>query len=104
MHGDAELKRFTNGGCFHTRANAAPESSIEQYNIDSSVQNIDCQLFEVDNNRVRGERHADLLTHAAHSVHAKHGIFEVIVAHVFDLLTKPDRGLSGPHAVRIEAK
>src|SRR6185436_11566296 len=91
MHSHAELKRFTNGSGFHARANAAPERCIEQHDINSSIQNIRCELFEVYDDGVGCEWYTDFLTHTAHSVHAKYGIFEIVVSDVFDLLSKPDR-------------
>src|ERR1700754_3255154 len=102
MHGNAELKRFTNTRCFYTRADAAPKRRVEQHHIDCCIQNISRELFEIDDDGIRRERHTDLLTHTPHSVHAKHRVFEIVVANVFDLLTKPNRSFSGPNTVWIE--
>src|SRR6185503_12570487 len=104
MHRHAELKRFTNPGRFHTRPNAAPERRIQQHHIDCRIQNIRGELLEVNHDGVCREWHANLLTHTPHSIHAKHRIFEIIIAYVFDLLSEPDRSLGGPDAVWIEAK
>src|ERR1043165_200885 len=104
MHRDAELKRFANCRRFHTRAHAAPERRVEQHHVDRGIQNVRRELFEVHYDGVGRERHAHFLAHAAHAVHAKHRIFEIVVAYVFDLLSKPDRRFSGPHTVRIETK
>ncbi len=104
MHRNADLKRFTNSSGFHAGANAAPERCIEQHNIDRSVANIRCQLFEIYYHGVRGEGHPNFLAHAPHSIHTKHRIFQIIVSNVFDLLPKPDCSLGGPDAIRIEAK
>src|ERR1043165_654340 len=104
MHRNAELKRFTNAGRFHTCSNAAPERRIKQHHIDRCIENIRSELLEVDYDCVRRERHANLLTHAPHSVQAKHWVFQIIIANVFDLLPKPNRCLGGPHTVRIKTK
>jgi len=61
-------------------------------------------LLEPDDDRVGGERHADLLACAPHPVQTEHGIFEIVVVQVLDLATEPDGLLGRPHAVRIEAK
>src|ERR1044072_2057 len=104
MHGNTELKRFANGGCFHARANAAPKRRVKQHHVDRRIQNISRQLFEIDYDSVRCERYAHLFTHAPHSVQTVNGIFQVIIANVFDLLSKPDCRLRGPGGVWIEAK
>src|SRR5215510_11578807 len=104
MHGNTELKRFTNSGCFNTRANATPERRVQQHHIDGRVENVSRQLFEIDYDGVRRERHANLFTHTPHSIQTIHGIFKIIIANVFNLLTKPDRSLRGPEGVRIKAK
>src|SRR6185369_7310519 len=104
MHRHAELKCFTNGSCFYTRANAAPKRRIKQHDIDGCVQDIRRELFKVYDDCVGCEWHANLLAHTAHSIHTKHRIFEIVVSNVFDLLSKPDRRFSGPDAIRIEAK
>src|SRR5215217_9578370 len=104
MHRNTELKRFTNSSCFNTRAYAAPERRIKQHHIDRRIENIRSELFEINYNRIRRQGHANFLTDAPHSVHTKHGIFKIIIANAFDLLTKPDCRLGGPHAIRIKAK
>src|SRR5215207_2428772 len=104
MHRNTELKRFTNSGCFNTRAYAAPERRINQHHIDRCIENVRSELFEINYNRIRRQGHANFLTDAPHPVHTKHGIFEIIIANAFNLLTKPDCRLRGPHTIRIKAK
>src|SRR5690242_15721004 len=104
MHCNSELKRFTYRGCFHASAYAAPECRVKQHDVNRSVQNIRRELLEVDDNGIRRERHSHLLTYSSHAVHAKHRIFEIIVANVFNLLPKPDRRFRGPYAIWIKTK
>src|SRR5919106_6315286 len=104
MHSHTQLKRFTNSGCFDTRANAAPERRVQQHDIDRRVANVGRELFEIDYDGVSRERHADFLAYAPHSIHTKHRIFQIIVSNVFDLLPKPDCRFGGPDAIRIKAK
>src|SRR5690349_21201106 len=87
MHGHAELKRFADSRGFHTRANAAPKRRVEQYDVDRCIEHIRCELFEVYDDGVGREWHTNFLTHTAHTIHSKHGIFEIVVANVFDLLS-----------------
>ena len=104
MHRNTELKRLTNTGGLYARPDTAPERRIEQHHVDCRMQNISRQLFEVDDDSVCRQRHADLLTHASHTCHAKHGIFEIVVSNIVDLLAKPDRRFGGPDAIWIETK
>src|SRR5437868_8524307 len=104
MHCNAELKRFADCRCFHACTYATPKRRVQQYDVNRSVQDVRRELFEVNDNGVRCEWHTDFLTHAAHSVHTKRRIFKIIVSNVFDLLTKPDRRLGGPHSIRIKTE
>src|ERR1051326_3063119 len=104
MHRNTELKRLANAGSLHASTNAAPERRVQQHHVDRSIQNVCRELFEIPDDGVRRERHANLFADAAHSVHPKHWIFKIIVAKIFDLLSKPDRRFSGPDAIRIETE
>ena len=90
MHRHAQLKRFADAGGFDTGPDAAPESRIQQDDINGCVQNVSGQLLKVHDDGVCRQRHADLFAHAPHSIQAKHRILEIIVSDVFDLLSKPD--------------
>src|SRR5262245_37318007 len=104
MHGNSELKCFAHSRGFYTRAYAAPKSRIEQDYIYCGVDDIGRELLEVDDDRVGGQWHSQLLAYPAHSRHSKNRVFQIIVANCFDLLSEPDRCFSRPDAVRVEAE
>src|SRR5215510_9402662 len=104
MNCDAELKSFADGRGFDAGSNAAPESCVKQDYIDRRLQHIRGQLLKVNHDSVRGQRHSHLFANPPHSVHAKNGIFQIIVADVFDLLAKPNGSLCGPDSIWIETK
>src|SRR5215204_1554019 len=104
MHSDSELKCLADTGSFYTLTYAAPESRVEQDHITRSIENIGGELFEIYDDGVRRERHPHFLTRSPHAVQAEHGILEIVVVDVLDLLAEPDRLLSRPRRVRIKSE
>src|SRR5262245_20490024 len=104
MHGHSELKRLADSRRFDARTDAAPEGRVEQNYVYRRVERVGGELLEVDDDRVGGQRHSDFLAHALHSGHSEDGVFQVVVANLFDLLGEPDRSLRRPDAVRVEAE
>ena len=56
---DAKLKRLAHARRLDARADAAPERRVEQDHVDRGVEHVRRELLEVDDDCVRGERHAD---------------------------------------------
>src|SRR5215207_684212 len=104
MHGDPELKRFAHSGSLHALPDAAPKCRVEEDHIDSSIQNICGELFEIYDDGVCRKGHPYLPASSTHSVKSKDGIFEIVVVDIFDLLSEPDRLLGRPRGVRIESE
>src|SRR5215510_4838603 len=104
MYSDAELERLADARRFDARTDAAPKGRVEQDHVYRGIERVGRELLEINDDRVGGQRHADLFAHAAHSGHTENGIFQIIVADVFDLLAEPDRGFRRPDAVRVEAE
>src|ERR1043166_1014166 len=94
VDGDAEAEGLADARGLDAGAYAAPESRVEQNYINRRVERVGRELLEVDDPRIRRQRHPHLLAHAAQGVHAEGRVFEVVVAHVFDGLAAPD-GLLG---------
>ena len=91
MNRDAKLERLANAGRFNALTNAAPKCCIQQDHIARRIKHVRSELFEIDDDRVRRQRHSHLFACSPHSVEAEDRIFEIIVVNVFDLLAKPDR-------------
>src|SRR5262245_17842381 len=104
MDGDTELKRVAYPRRFDTGLDAAPEGRIKQKHVHGCIEHIRRELLEVDDDRIGCQRHSYLLAHAAHPYHSKDGVFQVIVANIFDLLSEPDGCLRRPDAVWVEAE
>ena len=104
VDGDAELEGLADARRLHAGADAAPEGRVEKNHVNGRVEHVSRQLFEVDDHRVRRQRHPHLPAHAAHPGHAVDGVFQVVVAHALDLLSEPDSLLRRPDAVRVEAE
>src|SRR4051812_6111910 len=103
MNGDTKLECFADTGGFDTRADAAPEGRIKKNYIDSGVENVGRELFEVHDNGVGGERDAHFFTRPAHPVHSIYRVFEVVVIQIFNTLAKADGFFRRHDAVWIEA-
>ena len=80
---------------------AAPEGGVEQDDVDRRIEHVGGELLEIDDHRVGGERHADLLAHAAHAVQAPGRVLEVVVAQILDGPAEADRLLDGEGGVGI---
>src|SRR5262244_966681 len=82
-----------------------PPQKVVSSRITSTAVSSACrELLEVDDDRVGGQRHAYFLAHAPHPGHSEDGVFQVVIANLFELLAEPDRGLRRPDAVRVEAE
>src|SRR5512132_16152 len=103
MDRDAKLEGLADARSFYTRSYAAPKRGIEQDDIYSGVECICRELFEIDDDGIGGQRHADHLARTAHAVQPVDRILEVVVAESFDALTEAYRLFGGPDPVRIEA-
>ena len=68
VNGDAELECLADCGSFDAGPDSSPESCVKQDDIHCGIENVCRKLFEVDNNCVGGERHADLAASAAHAI------------------------------------
>src|SRR6266496_571367 len=104
MYCYAQLESVTYVGRFDTGPDAAPEGRVEQDNINGRTEHVCRQLLKIDDYCVCCQWHPHFLTHATHACHAINRILEVIVREIFDLLTEPNRGFSGPDGIWIEAK
>src|SRR5262245_50379640 len=104
MHGDTELKCVAYTCRFDAWLDTAPKGRIKQNHVHGCIEDIRRELLEVDDDRSGCQRHSYLLAHAAHPCHSKDGVFQVIVANIFDLLAEPDSCLGGPDPVWIEAE
>src|SRR6266404_2670221 len=104
MYRHAQLKGFAHGGGLDALSDATPEGGVEQNHVNSRIEYVCCELFEINNDGIRCKRHPNLLACATHAVQPVNGIFEVVVSDVFDPLAEPDGSFCRPDGVWIETE
>ncbi len=88
---------FTHG------ADTAPEGRVQQYHVDPAVQHVRGQLLEIHDNRVGGERNAQLLTGVPHAGEPEDGILEIVVVEILDGPSESDGLFGRPDGIGIES-
>src|SRR5262249_16871651 len=104
MDGDAELKGVADACRSDTGSDASPERGVQQDHIHRGIKHVCGKLLEIDYDGIRCQRRRDLFPHAAHPVHAEHGVLQVVVADLLYLAAEPYRSFNRPDAVWIETE